>query len=271
MLREPRRVPLIMGIVNVTPDSFYAASRAGDCRAAVDMALRQIEAGADIVDIGGQSTRPGSAPVPEAEELRRVLPVFAELARRVRVPLSVDTDKARVARECLAAGAAVLNDVSALRSDPGMLEAAQAAQAVVLMHRGGKSPKTMQNGPHYKDVVWEVRDFLSERREAFRAAGGETARLLYDPGIGFGKNLEHNIALIRNIAEFSDLGPVLLGVSRKSFLGQLFPDAGPGDRMEGSLAAACWAAWRGVKVLRVHDVPATKKALAVMGAILGDS
>ena len=262
------RVPLIMGIVNVTPDSFYAGSRFSP-GAAADEVLRQAEAGADLVDIGGQSTRPGSDPVPVDEELARTVPVFEALAGRCPVPLSIDTDKARVARECLAAGASILNDVSALRQDPGMLETAGDYPAVVLMHRGGGSPKTMQEAPRYEDVLAEVKAFLASRRDAFAAAGGDPARLLYDPGIGFGKDLGHNLSLLKHLDEFSELGPVVLGASRKSFLGRIVPDEGPGARLEGSLAAACWAAMQGAAVVRVHDVLATRRALAALDAVLG--
>jgi dihydropteroate synthase len=224
--------------------------------------------GADLIDIGGQSTRPGSEPVSEAEELRRVVPVVAALAGQIRVPISIDTDKAEVARRCLEAGAAVINDVSALRADPAMAEAARSAAAVILMHRGGASPKTMQDHPTYVNVVGEVREFLAQRREAFRRVGGDPDRLLFDPGIGFGKTCEHNLSLIKHINEFAGLGPVVLGVSRKSFLGKVAGgDGGPEERLEGSLAVACWAALKGVRVLRVHDVKATKKALAVLAAI----
>jgi dihydropteroate synthase len=266
-LKQVRRIPLVMGIVNVTPDSFYAGCRFGP-REAVDEVLRQVEAGADLVDIGGQSTRPGSDPVPAEEELRRVVPVFEALRGRTRIPLSIDTDKALVARECLAAGAAVLNDVSALRSDPGMAEAALGAQAVILMHSGGRSPKTMQDAPRYGDVVGEVKTFLAERREAFRQAGGDPARVLLDPGIGFGKDSGHNLSLLKHLDEFAALGPLVLGVSRKSFLGRVTPDAGPQERLEGSLAVACWGALRGVNVLRVHDVRATRRALAALDAVM---
>jgi len=268
LLRRPRRIPLVMGIVNVTPDSFYAGSRCGP-REAADEVLRQIEAGADLVDIGGQSTRPGSEPVPVAEELARTVPVFEALAGRVRAPLSIDTDKARVARECLAAGASVVNDVSALRSDPAMAEAAKAAPAVILMHRGGGSPRTMQERPHYDDVVAEVKEFLVERKTAFTRAGGDPARVLFDPGIGFGKDLGHNLSLLKRLQDLCELGPVVLGASRKSFLGRVTGDCGPQDRLEGSLAVACWAALRGARVLRVHDVRATRRALAALDAVLG--
>ena len=268
LLQRPRSVPLVMGIVNVTPDSFYPASRTSSAREAADLVLLQVEEGADLVDIGGQSTRPGSEPVSVEEELRRVIPVFEAVAGRVQVPLSVDTDKARVAQEALAAGAVLVNDVSALRNDPSMVKVAQHAEAVILMHRAGASPKTMQDSPRYDDAVREVREFLSDRREAFRRSGGDTAKLLYDPGIGFGKNLDHNLSLLKNLDEFSDLGPVVLGASRKSFLGDLAPDGGPQNRLEGSLAVACWAAWRGVKILRVHDVRATRRVLETLRVIL---
>jgi dihydropteroate synthase len=257
-----------MGIVNVTPDSFYAGSRFSP-GAAADEVLRQAEAGADLVDIGGQSTRPGSDPVPADEELARVVPVFEALAGRCPVPLSIDTDKARVARECLAAGASLLNDVSALRADPDMPAVAKGAPAVVLMHRGGGSSKTMQDAPRYGDVLAEVKSFLAGRRDAFAAAGGDPSRLLYDPGIGFGKDLGHNLSLLKHLGALSELGPVLLGASRKSFLGRVTPDEGPGERLEGSLAAACWAALQGVRVVRVHDVRATRRALAALDAVLG--
>jgi len=257
-----------MGIVNVTPDSFYDASRVAP-GAAADEVLRQIEAGADLVDIGGQSTRPGSEPVPAEIELRRVVPVFEALASRARVPLSIDTDKAVVARECLAAGASVLNDVSALRNDPDMLSAARQAEAVILMHRGGHSPKTMQERPRYRDVVAEVKTFLAERREAFRREGGDAGRLLFDPGIGFGKDQGHNLSLLKRLESLIELGPLVLGVSRKSFLGRVTPDGGPQERLEGSLAVACWAALHGAAILRVHDVRATRKALGALDAVLG--
>ena len=268
LLRRPRRTPLVMGIVNVTPDSFYDASRA-EPGAAADEALRQIEAGADLVDIGGQSTRPGSEPVPAEIELRRVLPVFEALAGRARVPLSIDTDKAVVARECLSAGASVLNDVSALRNDPDMPAAARKAEAVILMHRGGSSSKTMQESPRYRDVVAEVKTFLAERREAFLRGGGDAGRLLFDPGIGFGKDQGHNLSLLKRLESLIELGPLVLGVSRKSFLGRVTPDGGPQERLEGSLAVACWAALHGAAILRVHDVRATRKALDALDAVLG--
>ncbi len=263
---------MIMGIVNITPDSFYAPSRVAPVKSAVERAHRMIEEGADILDIGGQSTRPGSGPVSEEGEIRRVLPVVEALAGRVRVPLSVDTDKSRVARLALEAGASVINDVSALRNDPAMARAALKADAVVLMHRGGEDPRTMQDAPSYEDVVGEVFTFLKDRIDFFVAAGGDPARVLVDPGIGFGKDLSHNLSLLKHIERLSALAPVLLGVSRKSFLGRLMAREGaaapgPEERLEGSLAAACWGALRGVAVLRVHDVKETARAMAVLEAV----
>jgi dihydropteroate synthase len=258
-----------MGVVNVTPDSFYAGSRAPSAEAAVERALRLIDEGADILDIGGQSTRPGSSPVGLDEERARVIPVIAALARRVKVPISVDTDKAALAAEALDAGARIVNDVSALRADPGMAKVAARAERVVLMHMLGPSAKTMQDAPQYGDVVSEVRDFLRERLEAFAAAGGDPARVWVDPGVGFGKNLEHNLALIKRVGELAAIAPVLLGVSRKSFLGKIKADAGPEERLPASLALAAWAGFVGVEVLRVHDVGETKKAFAALSAVAG--
>lgn len=264
--------PLIMGIVNVTPDSFYAASRKGSTEDAVGRAMELAEEGADILDIGGQSTRPGSDPVSAEDELRRVIPVVEALADKCRASVSVDTDKARVARLALEAGAAIVNDVSALRSDPAMAEVCRDAKAVILMHRGGVDPKTMQKTPSYRDVVAEVKTFLSERMNAFVKAGGDAARVWVDPGIGFGKDLGHNLSLLKHIDEFAGLAPVVLGVSRKSFLGRVMaPGAaafpGPEERLEGSLAAAAWACLRGVRVIRVHDVKETGRVLQALSAI----
>lgn len=262
-----------MGVLNVTPDSFYPDSRVPSAAEALERALLMAEEGADIIDVGGQSTRPGSDPVPEAVEADRVVPVVEGLAARTGVLISVDTDKARVARLAGAAGASVLNDVTALRGDPGMAEAALGFYAVILMHLGGgRSPKTMQDAPRYADVVGEVKAFLAERKEAFVSAGGSAARVLVDPGIGFGKNLEHNLSLLKHIDEFNGLAPVVLGASRKSFLGRVIAarggqDQGPQDRLPGSLAVACWAALKGVRVVRVHDVAQTRRAMEAFAAV----
>jgi dihydropteroate synthase len=261
------RAPRLMGVVNVTPDSFYAGGRSPSAEAAVERALRLVDEGADFLDIGGQSTRPGSEPAMLEVELARVIPVIKALAKTVKVPISVDTDKARVAAEALDAGARIVNDVSALRADPGMARVAARAERVVLMHMGGASPKTMQADPRYGDVVAEVREFLAERLEAFAAAGGDRSKVWVDPGVGFGKNLEQNLALIKHAGELSSLAPVLLGVSRKSFLGKISAGEGPEERLTGSLALAAWAGFAGLDVLRVHDVLETKKALTALAAV----
>ncbi len=263
------RAPRLMGVVNSTPDSFFAGSRAPSAEAAVERALRLIDEGADYIDVGGQSTRPGSEAVSLEIERARTIPVIRALARRIQVPISIDTDKARIAEEAIGAGARIVNDVSALRADPGMAKAAARAERVVLMHMRGLSPRTMQDEPSYGDVVGEVLAFLAERLEAFAAAGGDPARVWIDPGVGFGKTLEHNLALIKHVGELSSLAPVLLGVSRKSFLGKIARDEGPEERLPGSLALAAWAGFAGVEVLRVHDVAETKKAFAALSAVAG--
>jgi dihydropteroate synthase len=262
------RAPLLMGVVNATPDSFYPASRATG-EAAVERALRLIDEGADMLDVGGQSTRPGSDAVPLEAELARVIPLVKTLAKRTKVPISVDTDKAAVAAEALDAGARIINDVSALRADADMARVAARAERVVLMHMLGTNPKTMQAAPKYEDAVAEVREFLSERLDAFAAAGGDPARVWIDPGVGFGKRLEDNLELIRHVGDLAAVAPILLGVSRKSFLGKISPDEGPEDRLPGSLALAAWAGFAGVAVLRVHDVAQTKKALQTLAAVAG--
>jgi dihydropteroate synthase len=263
------RAPKIMGVLNVTPDSFYSESRTFTGEAAVERALRMIDEGADMLDIGGQSTRPGSEAVSEDAERARVIPVIRALAKRVKVPISIDTDKAAVAAEALDAGARIVNDVTALRGDPGMAQVAARAERVVLMHMLGDSPKTMQDHPRYDDVVAEVARFLSDRLEFFVSAGGDASRVWIDPGIGFGKTLEHNLALIKHASTLAEISPVLLGVSRKSFLGKLEADSGPEDRLPGSLALAAWAGFADVAVMRVHDVSETRKAFAALTAVSG--
>jgi dihydropteroate synthase len=263
------RAPALMGVVNATPDSFFPGSRAPSAEAAVERALRLVSEGADILDIGGQSTRPGSEPASLETERARVIPVIRALAKQVKVPISVDTDKAAVAAEALDAGARIVNDVSALRADPGMARVAARAERVVLMHMLGDSPKTMQADPRYDDAVGEVKEFLVERLAAFVAAGGDPARVWVDPGVGFGKTLAHNLSLIKRAGEFAAVAPVVLGVSRKSFFGKISPDGGPEDRLPDSLALAAWAGFAGVAVLRVHDVAATKRAFAALTAVAG--
>jgi len=257
-----------MGIVNVTPDSFSDGGMFEDAEAAVRHGLRLLEEGADVLDVGGESTRPGSDPVSEEEERARVLPVVEGLRREApEALLSVDTRKASVASAILAAGADVVNDIGA-GTDPDMFEVvATAGAGMVLMHMQGE-PKTMQSDPHYDDVVPEVRGFLAERLEAAVAAGIGRDRLCIDAGIGFGKDLEHNLALLRSIGSFHELGvPVLAGVSRKRFIGELSGADDPAGRLEGSVAAAVWCASQCVEMVRVHDVGPTVRALRVVDAI----
>jgi dihydropteroate synthase len=256
----------IMGVVNVTPDSFSDGGRFLAPDAAVAHALELEAEGADLLDIGGESTRPGAESVGAEDEWRRVGPVLAALARRARVPLSIDTRNAEVMRRAADAGAGLINDVSALAHDPRSLEVAAAAGLpVVLMHARG-DPRTMQDRPRYDDVVLDVYDALEARIAACERAGIPRARLLVDPGIGFGKTLAHNLALLGHLSIFHGLGcAILLGASRKSFIARL-TGAEAGERLPGSLAAALLAAAQGVQVLRVHDVAATRQALAVWEA-----
>jgi dihydropteroate synthase len=258
---------LVMGIVNVTPDSFSDGGRFDDVEAALAHAERLLEEGADILDIGGESTRPGAAPVGVDEELARVLPVVEGLVARGINNLSVDTRRARCARVCLEAGASWVNDVSAL-GDPEMATVATEADALVLMHMRGR-PEDMQRGEiHYDDVVAEVRSFLEERLAVALAAGVDRSRVLLDPGIGFGKRLEHNLALTRRLAELVDVaGGVLYGPSRKRFLGELTGIEDAAQRDKATLGAIGWAAASGADVVRVHDVKGAVEALAVVDAL----
>ncbi len=259
--------PLVMGIVNVTPDSFYDGDRYGDPRAAIDHARRLAEEGADILDIGGESSRPGAEPVSAAEELRRVLPVLDALSA-LPVPISVDTTKPEVMGAALERGAAMINDIAALGAPGALAAAARSDAAVCLMHMQGE-PRTMQVNPAYADVVAEVRDFLAARAAACVGAGIAPERIVLDPGFGFGKRTEHNLALFAHLDALAALGyPVLVGLSRKSSLGRL--TGRPADRrLASSLAAALLAVQRGARILRVHDVAATRDVLAVLAAVEG--
>lgn len=261
----------VMGILNVTPDSFSDGGRYADVESAVARGVEMARQGASIVDVGGESTRPGAAPVSAAEELDRVIPVIRELRRRVEVPISIDTYKEEVARGALEAGADVVNDISALRFDPAMVGlVAREGVPVVLMHMKGR-PRTMQVAPHYRDVVGEVAAFL-RKRVAFAVAGGVSAeRIVVDPGIGFGKDLDHNLALLRSLDTLAALGrPVLVGLSRKAFLGRLQETAGPESRLAGSLAGAAAAVLAGAHMVRVHDVLETCRTVRVADAIRGN-
>lgn len=259
--------PRIMGVVNVTPDSFSDGGAFDTAQAAIDHGLRLVEEGADLLDVGGESTRPGAAPVDEAEELRRVLPVVEALAARAGVPVSIDSSKPRVMREALAAGAAMVNDVLALRAEGAAEAVAEAGAAVVLMHMQGE-PRTMQQAPHYDDVLGEVHRFLADRILACQFAGIDKARLVADPGFGFGKSLAHNLDLLRGLERFASLGvPLLAGLSRKSMVGALTGREAPRERLHGSVAAALVAVQRGAAIVRVHDVAPTRDALAVWQAV----
>lgn len=255
-----------MGIVNATPDSFSDGGLHASSSEAVDFALRMVEDGADIIDVGGESTRPGAHDVAIDEELRRVIPLIERLRAASPIPISVDTRKAPVAEAALTAGADIINDVSALRFDEAMIDVAAASGApLVIMHMSG-TPATMQDNPEYHDVVSAVADFFHERLAACTAKG--IRQVILDPGIGFGKTLRHNLALIGSVPRFCDLGaPVMVGVSRKSLIGQITGRA-VDQRLAGSLAAAVLALRYGASVFRVHDVRETRDALDVAAAIL---
>ncbi|CAK9883718.1 MAG: Dihydropteroate synthase [Candidatus Erwinia impunctatus] len=257
--------PHVMGILNVTPDSFSDGGKHNSLIQAVTHANSMINAGATIIDIGGESTRPGAAEVSSDEELGRVIPVVEAIAQRFEVWISVDTSKADVIRQAAAAGAHLINDVRALQL-PGALEAAaQSGLPVCLMHMQGQ-PETMQQSPHYRDIVREVDDFFSLQIARCQAAGIETSRLLLDPGFGFGKNLAHNYQLLAHLADFHHFGlPLLVGMSRKSMIGQLL-NVGPSQRLTGSIACAVIAAMQGAHILRVHDVKETVEAMRVVEA-----
>lgn len=258
--------PLVMGIVNVTPDSFSDGGLNAEGQRAIAHGLQLAKEGADILDVGGESTRPGSEGVPEDEELRRILPVIEALAGQ-GLTVSVDTRKARVMRAALKAGASIVNDVAALSYEPAALEAmAEASCPVILMHAQG-DPKTMQLSPQYEDVGLDVYDWLEARIAACEAAGIARGRIVADPGIGFGKSFRHNIDVLRQFTLYHALGvPLLMGLSRKGFIGALTGEKQAGQRVNGSVGGAVWSALNGAHILRVHDVKATVEALAVAGA-----
>ena len=259
--------PLVMGIVNVTPDSFSDGGDFVADEAAIAQGLRLVEEGADIVDIGGESTRPGSTPVSVDEELRRVVPVVRALVR-AGVAVSIDTRRAAVMRAAIAEGARIVNDITALTFEPDSMAAvAQSAVSVVLMHMQGE-PATMQKAPHYDDAPAEVAAYLAARVAACEAAGIERRRIAIDPGIGFGKTTQHNLQLLARVDRLAAIGvPVLIGVSRKGFIAKLSRGEEPKARAPGSIAAALAAVARGATIVRVHDVAATRQALAVWQAI----
>ena len=259
--------PLLMGVVNVTPDSFFDGGRYLDAAAAVAHAVRLVEEGADLLDIGAESTRPGADIVNEAEEHRRAIPVVAAVARAVTVPISIDTSKAVVARAALDAGAILVNDVTALRGDPAMVDVvARTGAGIVLMHMHG-TPRTMQQAPHYDDVVGEISEFFEERIRFAMAHGIVRRQIILDPGIGFGKLLMHNLTLLAQLRRFVQFEcPLLVGVSRKAFLGQLV-NRSVQERQWATAAAVAMAVDRGAGILRVHDVRAMKDVVQVAAAI----
>ena len=259
--------PRLMGIVNVTPDSFSDGGAHFDPAAAVAHGLQLVAEGADILDVGGESTRPGAEAVDEAEEIRRIVPVIAGLRAKIDARISIDTRKSAVMREAVSAGADIINDVSALMHDPLSLEtAAELGVPVILMHAQG-DPRTMQDTPVYDDVVLDVFDFLEARMDAAIRAGIPREHLLVDPGIGFGKTLQHNLALMSGLSLFHGLGvPLLVGASRKRFIGTLTGVENASERVHGSVGAALAAVAQGAQIIRVHDVAATKAALAIFAA-----
>jgi len=261
--------PLLMGIVNVTPDSFFDGGRYLDPQAAMAHALRLVEDGADLLDIGAESTRPGSVPVDEAEESRRLIPVVTAVARAVSVPISVDTSKAVVARAAIDAGAVIVNDVTALRGDPAMVDlVVETGAGLVLMHMQG-TPRTMQRAPRYHDVVEEVGAFLAKRARFAMERGIAKSQIMLDPGIGFGKVLVHNLEILSRLRTFRKLGyPLLVGLSRKAFIGQLV-ERPVEERLWGTAAAVALAVERGANILRVHDVAAMRDVVNMTASICG--
>ena len=258
---------LIMGVLNVTPDSFYDGGRYGNLRKAVERALEMGEEGADIIDIGGESSRPGANRVEEKEELERVIPVIKKLSSRIRVPVSIDTYKSGVAKKAIDAGASIVNDISALRMDEKMAKVIESSGVpVCLMHMQG-TPRNMQRNPRYKDVVSEIFAFLRERIDFCEQAGIDIEKTIVDPGIGFGKTVLHNLEILKKLDQFKSLGrPIIIGVSRKSLIGKVL-QLEPEERLEGSLASAIWCMTKGASILRVHDVRETKRAIKMVEAI----
>lgn len=267
----PGAGPFIFGILNVTPDSFSDGGRFFSHADAVAAGCRMADEGADVIDVGGETTKPGSEPVGADEQIRRVEPVIAELSRRFGAEgpaISIDTRLASVGEAAVAAGATVVNDVSAMRDDPAMAQTiARLGAGVVLMHMKG-TPADMQVNPTYTDVVQEVKDFLAERVQAAMAAGISRERIMVDPGIGFGKTVEHNLTLLRRVGEFRELGlPVFVGPSRKRFIAQVTGATDIEDRLAGTVAAVCVCVLAGVEIVRVHDVAACRRAADLCAAI----
>jgi len=258
---------MVMGIINVTPDSFFADSRKQSVLEAVETAKKMIEEGADIIDVGGMSTRPGSDPVDEEEELNRVIPVIRAIRSITDVPISVDTYRWRVALKALEAGADIVNDISGYQFEPDIVRVVSENNApYVLMHIKG-TPKTMQENPHYEDVVKEIKEYFTEKIEYLKEKG--VNQIVLDPGIGFGKRYEDNLEILRRIDEFKELKlPILIGASRKSFIGITLGNVPPEERLEGTLAVTAYCTLKGVDIIRVHDVLPNKRVIRMMEAIL---
>lgn len=258
--------PRVCGIVNVTADSFSDGGRYLDPQQALDHALRLVEEGADLLDIGAESTRPGASVIEPQEQIARVVPLIEAIAQRCQVPISIDTTDAEVMRAAVGAGAGLINDVCALRREGALDAAADLGVVVCLMHMQGE-PRSMQDAPHYDDVVGEVHRFLTDRIFACQLAGIDKKKLLVDPGFGFGKTLEHNLAMLRECARFAEIAPLLVGMSRKSMIGTVTGRENTLERVSGSVAAALIAVQNGAAIVRVHDVAATCDALAVWRAV----
>jgi len=258
----------LMGVLNVTPDSFSDGGRFFELEEAVEQGLKLAEEGADIIDVGGESTRPGSEPVAIEEELRKVIPVIEELAKRIKTPVSIDTYKSRVAKEALDSGASMVNDITGLRFDPEIKKVvAKYDVPVVLMHIQG-TPKNMQESPKYENLLEDVKSYLSQSISIAEKAGIGEDKIIIDPGIGFGKTLNDNLMILKNLVEFKNLGrPVMIGVSRKSFIGKIL-DLPTDERLEGSLASMAVAIMNGANILRVHDVKESKRVAKLVDAIL---
>ena len=255
--------PIIMGVLNVTPDSFSDGGKFFDASSAIDQAKSMVENGAGIIDIGGESTRPGALAVSVKDELNRVIPVIEALSGQIKVPISIDTSKPEVMEQAVASGASIINDVNALRAEGAIEMAAKLKSDVCLMHMQG-IPRTMQDNPSYDDVVEDIKSFFKERIEACELAGIELSSITLDPGFGFGKNLGHNIALLKNLSEFNEFGvSILAGLSRKSMIGTLLGDKDVDSRMIGSVTAALIAVENGANIIRAHDVEETNDALKV--------
>ncbi len=264
--------PLVMGILNVTPDSFYDHGAFFSRDQALDHALRMIDEGADIIDIGGESTRPFSEPTPLAEELARILPVIEAVRKYSDIPLSVDTYKAEVARAALLAGADIVNDISAMSFDDHMADVVAGAKAPVIIQHIKGTPRDMQKNPFYEDVTGEIREFFVERIAFAKARGIDEEDIIVDPGIGFGKQLQHNLTIIKELGRLKELGrPLLIGTSMKSFIGRIMGTTALEDRVEGTLASVAMSVWNGADIVRVHDVARTRRVVTFMEALMASS